>query len=241
MKKKPAISVIIPAFNEEKYISKCLDSILEQETSVVYEVVVVNNNSTDKTRAIALDKGVKVINEVRQGTASAKNAGAKVAKASILVFLDADCIVPKNYIERIFKFFRKSPNIGVYGGPYVYYDGGVLLKFLTDYMDYFYWYFRIIKLFTGIQGYSGGNLAIKGEVFDEVRGYNGSISNIVIPDDLEFAVRLNNAGYKIYYDRNFKVFSSARRSKNFLSLGLWRRFIYSVRILVCKDNTRSCL
>ncbi|MBU0569746.1 glycosyltransferase family 2 protein [Patescibacteria group bacterium] len=144
---RPQVSIIIPAFNEDKYISKCLESILKQETNMPFETIVVNNNSTDKTKAIAKEKGFKVIDESRQGVTIAKNTGAKVAKGNLLFFLDADCVIPFDYIEKIISFFKDNPKVDALGGPYIYYDGGVLVRWFTDNLNYYTWYFKVMKWF----------------------------------------------------------------------------------------------
>jgi glycosyltransferase involved in cell wall biosynthesis len=91
------VSVIIPAYNEQSCISSCLDSVLDQSVDpATYEVVVVDNHSTDRTAAIAKDRGVRVVSEPRKGYAHALCKGVEESLGQILVFTDADCRVPND-------------------------------------------------------------------------------------------------------------------------------------------------
>lgn len=101
------VSVVIPVYNGEKTLRHCLTSILRQ-TYKNYEVIVVDNNSTDKTKEIIKEfqgKNIKIIYifEPLRGIGSAKNAGIKKAKGEIIAITDADCIVPENWIQELIK------------------------------------------------------------------------------------------------------------------------------------------
>lgn len=95
------ISVIIPALNEEAIIGKCLRSLKHQRYSKEYEIIVADNGSTDRTVDIAKTYADKVIVEEERGKAAAGNAGAKVAEGDMLVFVDADTVVPRNWMRTI--------------------------------------------------------------------------------------------------------------------------------------------
>ncbi len=78
-KLKPIISVVIPAYNEENYIEACLKSLRNQKTNVPYEIVVCDNNSTDRTVEIAKKYADKVVYERRQGIGYARNKGVSAS------------------------------------------------------------------------------------------------------------------------------------------------------------------
>lgn len=108
----PKISVIIPVYNGQKTLNKCLNSILNQ-TYNNYEVIIVDNNSTDKTKNIIKkfqrkNNKVTYVFEAYKGRGSARNAGIKKAKGEIIVMTDSDCIVPNNWIEELTKPIRKK-------------------------------------------------------------------------------------------------------------------------------------
>ena len=99
--KSKTISIIIPAYNEEKYIGCCLES-LSKQTFSDFEVVVVDDGSTDKTREIVGKfKRVKLINGEHKGPGFSRNLGAKQANGEILVFVDADMTFDKDYIRNL--------------------------------------------------------------------------------------------------------------------------------------------
>jgi glycosyltransferase involved in cell wall biosynthesis len=102
------ISVIIPTYNEEKHIAACLDSLLSQETSFPIEIIIVDNGSKDKTTKIVEEYVKRFSNKIKLiklgkniGPGGARNLGAKNARGEILVFIDADMVLDKKYIEKI--------------------------------------------------------------------------------------------------------------------------------------------
>lgn len=101
------VSVVIPAYNEEKLLARCLVSLVNQSVKP-YEIIVVDNNSTDTTAAIAKMHGAVVISETRQGIAWARDAGFAKASGDIIARLDADCIAPPEWIEIISNYYQKQ-------------------------------------------------------------------------------------------------------------------------------------
>src|SRR3989338_2541440 len=98
------LSIIIPTLNEEKYLPKLLKSIKKQNFKD-YEAIVADNNSKDKTRHIAKAYGCRL---VKGGLpAVARNNGAKIAKGGLLLFLDADVVLPKNFLKPCVEEFKK--------------------------------------------------------------------------------------------------------------------------------------
>ncbi len=102
------ISVIVPTYNEEKYVGKTLESIKNQKTNLDYEIVVSDCNSEDKTVIIAKKYANKVVRSEKRSIASARNTGAKHAKGEIFVFIDADTILMSDYLEFINSKFQKD-------------------------------------------------------------------------------------------------------------------------------------
>lgn len=103
----PKVSVIVPIYNGEKTLSGCLSSILNQ-TYKDYEIILIDNNSTDNTKKIIQDfqkrhTSIKYVFEAKKGRGVARNKGINSVKGSIIVMTDSDCIVPKNWVEEITK------------------------------------------------------------------------------------------------------------------------------------------
>jgi glycosyltransferase involved in cell wall biosynthesis len=126
------ISVIVCAFNEERSLPGCLYSVLAQ-THPPDQIIVVNNASTDQTRAVALQvPGVTVVDEPRKGLVVAREAGRRAASGQILVFLDADCRAPLMWLASIGCALEAHAEAVALTGPYRFYDwdlwGRLLLR-----------------------------------------------------------------------------------------------------------------
>ncbi len=112
----PEVSVVIPAYNEEKNIIQTLFSLCNNVTTKSVEIVVVNNNSKDNTEAIVLATGVRCVRETKQGITAARNGGLAAAKGKYILNADADSIYPKDWIEEMIKPLVKNENVvSVYG------------------------------------------------------------------------------------------------------------------------------
>ena len=103
--KNPKVSIIIPVYNGEKTLRQCLNSVLNQ-TYKNYEVIAIDNNSTDKTKEIIKEfqkkySSIKYIFEKTKGRGAARNTGIRVAKGYIMAMTDSDCIVPQNWIKEL--------------------------------------------------------------------------------------------------------------------------------------------
>jgi glycosyltransferase involved in cell wall biosynthesis len=98
----PSVSIIVPCFNEEECLGECLGSLLGMNYPVSkWEIIVVDNNSTDHSAQIAKSYPVCYLFEPNPGPSAARNRGAEVAKGEILAFVDADCIVEENWLQEI--------------------------------------------------------------------------------------------------------------------------------------------
>lgn len=123
---KPKISVIIPAFNEERYIGRCLRSIISQSLhNSEYEIIIVNDASVDKTE-YALDlfgDSIKVINNTSNiGLPASINKGIKVAQGDFIVRLDADDYVNFNYLNLLHFFLECNSEYDAVACDYYLFD-----------------------------------------------------------------------------------------------------------------------
>jgi glycosyltransferase involved in cell wall biosynthesis len=108
---------VIPAHNEAKFIGDCLDSLLRQDFRGNCEIIVVDNNSTDGTAAVARSYGVTVAAETRPGVCWARQCGTELASGDIVVSTDADTVYAADWLSRIDAAFRADPALAVVAGP----------------------------------------------------------------------------------------------------------------------------
>ena len=101
MKQKNEVSIIIPCYNSERFIDRTIRSVLNQSISE-FEIIVVNDGSTDSSREIIEkinDPRIRLINTNNNGVSKARNTGLQEARGKLVLFLDSDDLLPKNYLE----------------------------------------------------------------------------------------------------------------------------------------------
>jgi len=117
MKTEILISIIIPAYNEEKLIGLCLSSLQNQNFNKNnYEIIVINNASTDNTAQIVQNFEVKLINEPKKGVVFAIKRGFLEAKGRIIAITEADTMVPPDWLSKIYMAFQNNPDVVLVGG-----------------------------------------------------------------------------------------------------------------------------
>jgi len=210
---QPIFSIVIPAFNEENFLAKTLGSLLEQDFKD-FELIVVDNNSTDKTAELAKKFGAIVFFEKNQGVAFARQKGFENAKGKIIVSTDADTILPRNWLSKIFEEFKKNKELVAFGGSCIFYSGPISAKLASKILVKPF--LALDKFFSGGQNLMGCNMAIKKEAFLKIGGFN---PNLKLNEDVEISYRLRKIG-KIKLDPNFKVKVSGRRFRHGLIFGV---------------------
>jgi glycosyltransferase involved in cell wall biosynthesis len=111
----PVVSVIIAAWNEEVNIVQCLNSLSRSKTTIPFEIIVVNNNSTDRTQLVLDKLGVKSFFQPMQGVGPSRQLGQKHAAGKYILSADADCLYPEKWIDQMTKMLMKEGNVFVYG------------------------------------------------------------------------------------------------------------------------------
>lgn len=213
---KPTISVIIPAFNEEKYIEKTLKSV--QSSAAEYdgpvEIIVVDNNSTDKTAQVAESMGVKVKFERRNQIARARNSGAENATGDYLVFVDADTLLEGDILNKVWLNLSSGEVIG--GGAWVEPDSKGLAFFLFKYV---FNYLLALKNVT-----VGPFLYCDRKAFRCVGGFDEAL---YAGEEFSLARLLKKEGEKthknwqiIKYDKAHRIITSSRRCGRFGVIGM---------------------
>ncbi|MFH1246192.1 MAG: glycosyltransferase family 2 protein [Candidatus Liptonbacteria bacterium] len=208
------LSFVIPAYNEERAISPCLKSILEQAdiASGRFEIVVVNNASTDRTREVALSfPGVKVVDESKKGIVHARRAGFLASSGELVANVDADTMLTPGWVGEVLKEFSKDKKMVAYSGPFIYYDLN--------------WFIRLcVKIFYGL-GFAlhlfnhyifrasgmlqGGNFIVRRSALTAIGGFNPERFEFY-GEDTDIAMRLTKAG-KVKFSFRLPMFTSGRR------------------------------
>ncbi|MDD3139235.1 MAG: glycosyltransferase [Lachnospiraceae bacterium] len=130
------VSIIIPAYNVEKYINRCLQSVVEQ-TYRSLEIIVIDDGSTDHTNAICLewcekDTRISLITQSNRGLSAARNRGIAVAQGVFLFFVDSDDWLEKNAIEKLLEVQKKQRADIVCCGIISSYDDGKEIPFTRE-------------------------------------------------------------------------------------------------------------
>lgn len=202
------ISIIIPAYNEERYLAACLDSIAAQ-TVKPDEVIVVDNNSTDNTAKIAKNYPfVKIIKEPKQGLVFARTTGLNMANSDWLVRIDADARLKKDWLEGLKEAIAKNPNMAGFTGRGVFYDtpfprlaGAVQVTF-----------FQYLQL-PAMGGYTlwGANMAIHSTAWQEIADLCCLRNDI--DEDINLTLQLARLNKRVKYCRKLEASTSLRRDQ----------------------------
>ena len=182
------LSIIIPAFNEERLIMHCLDSITKslsanQKAGFTSEVIVVDNNSTDGTAKLARQAGARVIFEPINQIGRARNTGATIATGEWLMFVDADSLLNPDMIADILKMIETSKYVGcgsVMHMPDLPWWGRIVLYLWTIASVLFHWA-------------SGALIVCRADAFREVGGFN---ENLFAADEIDLSHLLKKWGRK---------------------------------------------
>jgi glycosyltransferase involved in cell wall biosynthesis len=207
------ISVIVCAHNEEQFISACLCSLLAQ-TRRPDEIVVIDNASEDRTGEIARRlPDVRVVDEPRKGLVFARERGRREARGDLLVYLDADCRAPLQWLSRIERRFTASPQLMALSGNYRFYDwdrcGRMLIRAYDFTLGPATHVLAKYVLRIGVVFY-GGNFAVRRPALDAIGGFDTSIE--FHGEDTNLGRRLFAYGHvALAYD--CYLFTSARRYK----------------------------
>src|SRR3989338_2500341 len=209
------ISFIIPAYNEESDIAKCLESIRSEIARGPYdaETIVCNNASTDRTREVALSHaGVRVVDEPEKGPNHAREAGFKVSTGDLIANIDADSIVPEGWLKTVFAEFERDSKLVGLSGPYVYYDLSPFSRGLAYAFQAVGWGMNSLEHFIAGGGsmFLGGNSVMRREALGKIGGYDTTIS--FYGDDVDTALRLHTVG-DVRFTLRLPMYSSGRRLK----------------------------
>jgi glycosyltransferase involved in cell wall biosynthesis len=219
MAQQPSVAIVIPAYNEERFIGKCLESCIDQ-TSVPDEIIVVNNRSTDDTASIVRryqeanpDIDIRLIDQnEHQGIAPTRNCGFDHAQSDIISRTDADSIVANDWVETIRRRFE-DPDIDATSGPIVFYD--------MPFRGFLFWLDCLLREKVQSRARNerfliGANMALRTQAWKSVRQLTQLDLEDRLHEDVDLALTLFKNDFEIGYDAGMVAGMSARRVESSL-------------------------
>lgn len=202
MKKALTLSIIIPVYNEEHHLRACLNAIAQQ-TVMPGEVIVVDNNSTDKSVEIAKQYPfVRVIRESTQGRGAARNAGFDAARTDIVGRIDADSLIAPDWVERVLRDFEQdSAIVGLTGLGIT----ASLPRYRQFHTVLWTWlYFQWSAALFGVTVLWGANMAIRRKAWADVKDKT-YLDDTLIHEDHDLSLLLSAKGYKVVRDNLLRI------------------------------------
>ena len=223
----PRFSIIIPAYNAEKTLSACLESLADQSVAKEdYEIIVVDDGSTDGTAKIAKKFDVKYIFQTNQGPAAARNKGAGAAAAQIILFTDADCVPDHNWIREMVSPFGDREIVGV-KGAYKTRQTKLAARFAQAEFEDRYDLLKKSSTIDMIDTYSA---AYKKDIFLSIGGFDESFP-VANNEDTDLSYRLSASGHKLVFNPVAFVYHThpdtfVKYLKLKFRRGYWRMVVY---------------
>ena len=214
-------SVIVPVYNGEETIVQCVESALKQNFEGEYEVIVVNDGSTDQTEArVKKSKDVKLISQPNKGPAAARNRGALEAKGEFIVFMDDDCAAEKDWLREMLKPFADQEVVGVQG-RYKNAQKEFIAQLIQLEIEERYEKLKKQKYVDHIGTYSA---AYRRETFLAVKGFDEKFP-IASGEDIDLSYRLAERGHKLVFNWNAIVWHQHPVSVlHYYQVKFWRAY-----------------
>ena len=219
------VSIIVPCFNEEANIKPCLESLVAQDYTDDFEIIVIDNNSTDQSQAIITDFAllhpiIRLSVEYKKGTAAVRNRGIKIAKYDHVAFIDADCEAPHNWLTVLVKNYssmklKYADGIGVGGRNIAPENTDPFIKAIEIVLDTYIGSFsssqgRQIEHALLVSHLPLVNALYKKEKITAIGGFDESLQSEA--EDAEINYRLSNAGFRFLFVPESFVWHKMRSS-----------------------------
>jgi cellulose synthase/poly-beta-1,6-N-acetylglucosamine synthase-like glycosyltransferase len=190
------VSVVVPARNAGQTIGECLDSLLTQsEPRERYEVIVVDDGSTDGTRQVVQGYEVTLLDQSHEGPAAARNRGVAASSGEVVLFTDADCVPAPDWIDEMARPFQDQDVVGV-KGAYRTRQRGVMPRFVQCEYEERYERMAKLKQIDFIDTYSAG---YRRQIFLTEGGFDTDYPDASV-EDQELSFRLAERGYKMVFN-----------------------------------------
>lgn len=211
---KIKISVIVCTYNRQSLLDKVLTSLVNQKVDQnFFEVIVVDNNSTDKTEEVSKiftdkNENIKYIKETRQGKSYASNSGIEASRGEYIAFIDDDAIAYDDWVSEMIKFIKSSENVSAFGGPYFAY---YLAKKPDWYKDtYGSWGLGDkIREISESEWINGTNMIFRKTLLEDLRGFDTKLGPkgtvMRYGEETNLLVRIKEMSLPIYYVPTIRV------------------------------------
>lgn len=199
MPSQPYVSIIIPAKNASRWLPMCLEAVVNQDfPKEKYEILVIDNGSTDNTIQIAKNYGAFVARKAELKIGALRNYGADIAKGSIFGFIDADVVVSKHWITSALSCLDINDEVACAGSfPRVPEEFNWVAKS--------WWHLQIPRTSSHekeVEWLPSMNIVVNKKAFDRVKGFN---TDLITCEDVDFCYRLGEKSKIIYCD-NMKAY-----------------------------------
>lgn len=200
------ISIVIPAFNCENTLKKCLDSLLGLTWPNV-EIIIINDGSTDRTPEI-LSKfsGITIINTRNRGPSNARNSGIKKAKGEYIAFTDSDCIVKPDWLDELYRGFTEEKVAGVGGDQQSPADESHFGKTIQDFMKtvgFFTDYLKNRRKLIKTNHNPTCNVLYRKSILLEIGGFD---EKLWPGEDVDIDLKILRKGYSLFYNPKAVVY-----------------------------------
>lgn len=217
------VSVIIPTWNGDCKIERCLTALRDQDFGHPFEIIVVDDGSTDNVlQVLARYPGIRVITQANAGPAAARNRGAREASGDIIVFTDDDCEPFPNWLTEMLKPFATSDIVGT-KGVYRTRQREIIARFVQIEYEDRYLLMALQPTIDFIDTYSA---AFRRQRFLELNGYDASFP-VACAEDVELSYRMSSKGWKmvfvptaVVYHQHPNMFTSYIKKK--FKFAFWR-------------------
>lgn len=222
------VSVIIPAYNAEKTIGQCLKALAEQSYPAdSYEVIVVDDGSTDKTASLAQHYAIRYIRQENQGPAAARNNGVQQAKGQIVLFTDSDCVADFNWIKEMVRSFDE-PEVMAAKGAYKTLQKSIVARFAQLEFEERFDMLKKVDSIDMVDTYAAG---FRRDIFLKMGGFDTSFP-VANNEDTELSYRMSSLSYRMVFNPQAIVYhlnhpdSIAKYARLKFWRGYWRMVVY---------------
>jgi cellulose synthase/poly-beta-1,6-N-acetylglucosamine synthase-like glycosyltransferase len=220
-------SVIVPAYNAQQTLEACLKALADQSVPAeTFEVIVVDDGSTDATAEVAERYPVRVLRQAHAGPATARNLGARVARGRYLLFTDADCIPTRDWIEQITRPLEADERVAGVKGTYRTGQTSLVARFAQVEFEEKYAHLRQAE---SIDFIDTGSAAFRRDAFWEIGGFDARF-RAASNEDTQLSFSLVARGWRLAFADRATVYHKHSESLTRYVLRKWRHGFWRVQV-----------